>query len=76
MASVQAGTAPTHLRMKAWKAMDAEPAGWSLEVEDDTPELQTPGAVALSSYLSGSATNAPLLVSFDDFIVRRASLAP
>jgi hypothetical protein len=71
-----AGTAPTHLRMKAWKPVDAEPAEWSLEVVDDTPELQTPGAVGLSSYLSGSATNAPLLVTFDDFIVRHASLAP
>ena len=70
------GTAPTHLRMKAWKAVDTEPAEWSLEVEDDTPELQTPGAVALSSYLSLSAMNAPLLVSFDDFIARHASLAP
>lgn len=70
------GTAPTHLRMKAWKATEAEPGAWTLEVTDETPELQTPGSVGISSYLSSTATNAPLRLRFDDFVVRTASRMP
>jgi PKD repeat protein len=61
------GTSPTTLRLKVWKAGTTEPTDWTASVTDAAPSLQGPGAVGLATYLSGSATNAPVTASFDDF---------
>ncbi len=60
------GTAPTTLRVKVWKVGAPEPADWQLTRTDATAALQVGGGVGLLAYLSGSATNAPVVVSFDD----------
>jgi PKD repeat protein len=60
------GTSPTALRIKTWKVGTAEPASWQLTGSDATAGLQTAGAVGLHPYLSSSATNAPIVASFDD----------
>ena len=60
------GTNPTVLRAKVWAASGAEPAGWATTGSDSTAVLQAPGGVGLMSYLSGSATNAPVVARFDD----------
>ena len=70
------GTSPTSLRAKVWKATDAQPAGWLLTATDDTAALQVPGGVGLVTYLSGSATNAPQVTSFDNFAVIDPNVGP
>lgn len=54
------GSAPTTLRAKLWEAGTSEPAGWTVTGSDSTAALQNPGAVGIYSYLSSSATNAPI----------------
>ena len=60
------GTSPTTFRAKVWKVGAAEPSAWTASVTDSTASLQGPGAVGLGAYLSSSATNAPVVASFDD----------
>lgn len=60
------GVAPTTLRVKIWKVGTAEPAGWTATATDSTAGLQAAGSLRLETYLSGSATNAPVVASFDD----------
>ncbi|MFJ6076886.1 PKD domain-containing protein [Pseudarthrobacter sp. NPDC092419] len=61
------GASPTTIRVKAWETGKAEPGGWMLTATDSTAALQTAGSVGLLAYLSGSATNAPVVARFDDF---------
>ena len=63
------GTASTSLKAKIWKSTASEPANWTLSATDNTSGLQTVGSVGLYSYLSGSATDAPVVVSYDNFSV-------
>lgn len=62
------GTSPTTFRAKVWPAGTSEPAGWTTSVTDGTAALQAPGGIGLQTYLSGSATNAPVLGLFDDLL--------
>ena len=66
------GTTPTTLHATLWKAGTTEPAAWQLTATDSTAALQLPGAIALQSYLSGTATNAPFGVRFDNLVVNSA----
>jgi hypothetical protein len=61
------GSSPTTLRAKVWRAGQAEPAAWTVSATDSTAGLQTAGYVGVTTYLSGSATNAPIVVSLDDW---------
>ncbi|MFY0407064.1 PKD domain-containing protein [Solicola sp. PLA-1-18] len=63
------GTSPTTLQARVWKAGTTEPTAWQRTATDSTAALQAPGAVGVSSYLSSSATNAPLVLSLDDVLV-------
>jgi PKD repeat protein len=56
------GTNPTTLAMKVWPSTAAEPTAWQTTGTDTFAGLQSPGAVGLASYLSGSVTNAPVVV--------------
>lgn len=60
------GTGTTVIRAKIWKAGTAEPATWQRSVTDTTAALQTAGGVGLTTYLSGSANNAPITVLLDN----------
>jgi hypothetical protein len=60
------GTAPTALAAKVWNTGAAEPASWQLSGTDSTSGLQTSGSVGVAGYLSASATNAPVMLAFDD----------
>ena len=60
------GTAPTTLQMKVWKTGQTEPSTWSLTASDATASLQGPGHIGVVTYLSGSATSAPVTVTVDD----------
>ena len=67
MLKVQAkGTTSTALKAKVWKVGQAEPA-WQLEKTEAAPaSLRNGGGIGLSTYLSGSTTNTPVTVMFDD----------
>jgi hypothetical protein len=65
------GTGPTSLQARAWLDGTTEPAAWQVSLTDSSPELQSAGSVGLVTYLAGSATNAPVVASFDDFSVRK-----
>lgn len=69
------GTSPTTLRAKVWKSTAAEPTSWTATSSDSTSGLQAAGSVGLYSYLSGSTTNAPVVVSYDDFWTWGAGIA-
>ncbi|MEU6041042.1 LamG-like jellyroll fold domain-containing protein [Actinomadura sp. NPDC047616] len=65
------GSAPTTLSAKVWADGAAEP-DWQVTGTDSTDGLQTPGGVGLRSQLAGSATNAPIVLSVDDFTAQAA----
>ena len=65
------GTSPTTLRAKVWKAALNEPPNWQLTTTDAASGLQVPGSVGVRSYLSGTATNAPVTVAYDNLLASR-----
>lgn len=67
------GTAPAIVQAKVWVAEDAEPAEWLLSASTDVAALQAAGGVGVTTYLGGTVTNAPVVVSWDDL---RVVLAP
>ena len=67
------GTGTTTLQAKVWAGNAAEPAAWNLTGTDTAASLQGAGVVGLYSYLSGSATNAPVTIRYDDFVVTAAT---
>ncbi|MBA2489987.1 MAG: hypothetical protein H0V36_11825 [Chloroflexi bacterium] len=62
------GTAPTSLRLRAWRTGASEPADWPLSATDSTAALQTSGAIGLRAYASRSLTNAPITTRFDELL--------
>ena len=62
------GTSPTVIRGKVWKVGTTEPTNWTLEASSSVAGLQTAGAVGQYSYVSGSITNAPVRVRYDNFL--------
>lgn len=70
------GTNPTTVRIRVWLDGQAEPGVWHFTATDSTPVLQQPGSVRLLAYLSSDASNAPLLVSLDDFAVTTTDPPP
>jgi len=60
------GTSPTTLRAKVWKDGSSEPSAWAVTATDSAASLQSAGFLALTAYLSGTATNAPQVASFDN----------
>jgi hypothetical protein len=63
------GTSTVSLKGKLWKAGTTEPAAWQVSATDATSPLVAAGGVALYPYLSGTATNAPVVVGFDNLMV-------
>lgn len=61
------GVSPTTVEAKAWKAGTAEPSGWQVTVTDSSAGLQAAGGVGIYSYLSGTATVGPILLSIRSF---------
>ena len=61
--------APT-VRAKVRPASGTEPPDWLVSATDSTAGLQGPGAIALTSYLSSNATNAPAVARISDLAAR------
>jgi hypothetical protein len=64
------GSGTTTLRAKVWKSGTAEPSAWRVTSTDATAALQNAGGLGIVSYLSGSATNAPVKISLEDYLVK------
>ena len=60
----------TTLQAKVWRTSPDEPTAWNVTTTDSTAGLQTAGGVGVYSYLSGSATNGPVVAKFAEFVVR------
>ncbi|MTD12757.1 PKD domain-containing protein [Nakamurella sp. YIM 132087] len=61
------GTGTVEAKAKAWSAGATEPTAWSITATDTAPTGQpATGGIAVQGYVSGSATNAPIVVSFRD----------
>ncbi|MGZ4689398.1 MAG: PKD domain-containing protein [Acidimicrobiia bacterium] len=65
------GTSPTTIRVKVWKFGTTEPVAWNQTTTDSTANLQAAGSVGLVTYVSGSATNAPIVLTVDDLLVTK-----
>ena len=68
---VISGTTTTVLSGKVWTATGTEP-GTQLTVTDSTAPLTSAGSVGTSYYLGGTATNAPVTVSVDNFTATKS----
>jgi PKD repeat protein len=64
------GTNPTSLRAKMWLAGTAEPSTWAVTASDTTTSLQGAGGIAISSYLSATATNPPVWLRVSALVAR------
>jgi hypothetical protein len=64
------GSGTTTLQGKIWLNGASEPAAWTVTSTDTTAALQNPGAVGFYSYLSGSATNAPITLRVQSFLAQ------
>ncbi len=65
------GTSPTTIRVRVWKSGAAEPATWNQTTTDSTAGLQAAGSPGLVTYLSGSASNAPIVLAVDNLVVTK-----
>jgi PKD repeat protein len=68
--SVATSGASTVLKGKAWLASAAEPAAWTVSATDSQAELQTTGQIGISTYVAGSVTNGPVVVSVDSLTAK------
>ena len=64
------GTTPTTLRAKVWPSSTTEPTAWFVTATDSAVSLQAAGGVAVVTYLSGSATNAPVAIGITGLLAR------
>ena len=55
------GTSPTTVRARVWAAGTTEPTGWTQTALDSTAALQAAGSVGLSTSLSSTSTNTPVV---------------
>jgi rhamnogalacturonyl hydrolase YesR len=63
-----AGAGTTTLQAKVWRAATAEPGSWLVTGSDSNARLQGPGGVGVWSYVSGTATNAPVTLLVDNLL--------
>jgi len=60
------GSSPTTVSAKVWNTAEAEPVGWQVTATDSAAELQGTGGIGVANYQSGSSTNAPNTVHYDN----------
>jgi len=69
------GANPTTLRMKVWRELSAEPAGWQVQGTDSTTVLQSAGGLGVHALLPSTAANAPVRMTFDNLSADRVAAA-
>ena len=60
----------TQLQAKVWPATGTEPTAWTTTATDAQAELQVPGGVGISTYVTGSVTNGPVATSVSGIRVK------
>ncbi|MFD1936956.1 LamG-like jellyroll fold domain-containing protein [Nonomuraea mangrovi] len=70
------GTSPTTISAKVWDQATSEPGAWQATATDATAGMQAAGGVGFATYLSGTATNPPVLLTVDDFSAVSTAAAP
>src|SRR5690606_32484108 len=70
MRMIAEGASPTRLRGRAGLDGPQQPSNWSLEAEDAETELQVPGSLGFTAYVSSSSTSGEVDAFFDDFVAR------
>ena len=53
------------MQVKVWPQGQPEPADWYVTATDSEPGLQGTGQFAITTYVSGTATNGPIGLGFD-----------
>ena len=66
------GSGTTTLSAKAWFGSAAEPGTWQVQGTDTTAALQVAGGVGVQAYISGTATNTPVVMLVDNLSVQVA----
>ena len=61
--------ASTTVQMKVWPQGQPEPIDWFVAATDGDPGLQGTGQLAITTYVSGTATNGPIGIGFDHLSV-------
>ncbi|KQO99808.1 PKD domain-containing protein [Leifsonia sp. Leaf264] len=64
------GTNPTTVRARVWKSGATEPTTWQRSGTDSTPALQAAGSTGIGTNMPGAATNAPVVFSIDDLLMK------
>jgi PKD repeat protein len=65
------GANPTTIQAKVWPLNGTEPAAWQLTATDSTATaLQVAAPIGYETYISASASNAPVTIRFDNFSAR------
>ncbi|MCD2441001.1 PKD domain-containing protein [Agromyces sp. SYSU K20354] len=59
----------TTVQVKAWPQGQPEPVDWWVSATDSEPGLQGTGQFAITTYVSGTATNGPIGIGFDHLSV-------
>jgi PKD repeat protein len=67
------GSGTTALSAKAWKVGASEPSAWTVTASDSNAATQGAGDLVIRSYLSGSASNFPIVTTIDNFSATDAS---
>lgn len=62
------GVNPTQLRAKVWRTGSAEPTGWATTATNSQASHQVSGGIGIVTYLSSTATNAPIVLAVDDLV--------
>ena len=57
--------ASTTVQVKVWPQGQPEPVDWYVTATDSDPGLQGTGQLAITTYVSGTATNGPIGIGFD-----------
>ncbi len=60
------GANPTTFRMRVWALAGSEPSTWNSTASNSDAALQGPAGVAVRGYVSGTTSNGPITLSFDD----------
>ena len=59
----------TTVQVKVWPQGQPEPVDWYVSATDSDPGLQGSGQLAITTYVSGTATNGPIGIGFDHLSV-------
>ena len=70
------GTSPTTISARVWPTGGTKPAAWQATASSSVADLQSAGSIGVIGYASGTVTNAPVIVEFDNFTASTTGSTP